>query len=166
MDEVAAAAREIDRLPDRDESIHAIMRGNWHGWDIVPAILQLAAPNAIESLYVATLGFNTRNAAELLRLIDDGRIRSVVFLCSHYFAKASAAEFEILRAGLEARGFPAIAYRTHAKIIAARMTDGKSYVVESSANLRSCHNIEQFAMTESPALFDFHRQWIDEVRRL
>lgn len=163
LEEISAAVGELGRLPDRDESIHALMRGNFHGWDLVPAILQLAAPAVIDELCVATLGFNTRNARELLRLFDEGRILSVAFLCSHYFQKASGAEFEILRAGLVERGQAVFATRTHAKVIAARLSDGRCIVVEMSANLRSCHNIEQYAMTESPDLFEFHRHWIREV---
>lgn len=165
LHEVEAAAAEIDRLPQRDEAIHAIMRGNFHGWDLVPAILRLAKPHTIRALYVATLGFNTANAGELLRLLDDGQIKTVTFLCSAYFQKASAREFEVLRAGLAVRGQTIVATRTHAKILAARLTDKRCIVVESSANLRSCRNIEQFCMTESPELFAFHQHWIDEAVR-
>ena len=52
---------------------------------------------------------------------------------------------------------------THAKILLIELTDGRSYVVESSANLRSCSSIEQIVMTHDRPLFDFHHQWLDEL---
>lgn len=160
--EVANAARELGKLPDRDEIIHCVMRGNFHGWDLVPAILRLAA-QPIETLYLATLGFNQRNAAEMLRLIDDGQIGALTLVCANYMRDASAETFQTLANGLHERGQRIAAARNHAKVIAAKLPDGRAYVVESSANLRSCHNIEQFTLTESPALFDFHVWWIDRV---
>lgn len=160
---VANAAKELQRLPDEEESIHVIMRGNFNGWDLVPAVLRLAAPATIDSLYVATLGFNGANASELLELLDAGTIGSVTFLCSCYFQGSNTQEFERLSVELAKRGHWIKAARSHAKLLVIRLTDGRCIVVESSANLRSCRNIEQFAMTQSPALYEFHRQWMEDV---
>lgn len=160
---VSAAVETIDRLPDRDEAIHALMGGDFHGFSLVPAVLRLAEPEAIEELIVATLGFNAKNAAELLELMDSGKILRVVFVCSHYFQKSCPREFEALRAGLEARGMQITATRSHAKILGIRLSGGRCIVVESSANLRSCRNVEQFMMTESPDLFRFHAEWITKA---
>ena len=38
-----------------------------------------------------------------------------------------------------------------------------AFVVESSANLRSCNNLEQFCLTQSRPLLEFHRQWISRM---
>jgi len=40
------------------------------------------------------------------------------------------------------------------------LTDGRCVVVESSANLRSCRNIEQFTMSHDRALLQFRRSWM------
>ena len=42
-------------------------------WDFVPAVLRLAAPATIRVLNVSELGFSSRNATELIALIDAGR---------------------------------------------------------------------------------------------
>ena len=52
---------------------------------------------------------------------------------------------------------------THAKVLLIELTDGRSFTVESSANLRSCSSIEQITMTQDAALTTFHRTWIDEI---
>lgn len=69
----------------------------------------------------------------------------------------------MLKAGLDRRRQRVAAARTHAKIIGMRMADGRAFVIESSANLRSCRNIEQFVMTQSRSLFDFHEGWMNDV---
>jgi hypothetical protein len=56
-----------------------------------------------------------------------------------------------------------LAMLSHAKILLMQLTDGRSFVAESSANLRSCASIEQITMTHDAALLDFHRNWITEV---
>jgi hypothetical protein len=43
------------------------------------------------------------------------------------------------------------------------MLDASHYVIESSANLRSCRNIEQFTMTNDRELLTFHRSWMETV---
>ena len=40
-----------------------------------------------------------------------------------------------------------VAMLTHAKVVLIETTDGRDFVVESSANLRSCSSIEQITVT-------------------
>lgn len=160
---VANAATHLDTLPAEGESLHCVMRGNYHAWDLVPAVLRLASPATIDYLGVATLGFNRSNAAELLELFDAGQVRRVDFICSCYFRSTSADEFGFLASGLIARRQRIAALRSHAKILLFAMSDGSHYAVESSANLRSCRNVEQFSLTRDRALFDFHREWMGSL---
>jgi hypothetical protein len=161
--DIANAANELGEIPGPEESLHCVMRGNFHGWDLVPAILRLADPATIDCLYVATLGFNKQNAAELLELFDRGQIAKVVFVCSVYFQQSCPGEFEMLHNGLRSRGQTIIAVRSHAKILGVALSDGRRLAVESSANLRSCRNIEQFCFTNSAAPYRFHAEWIDQI---
>ena len=52
---------------------------------------------------------------------------------------------------------------THAKVVLMETSTGGAYVVESSANLRSCASIEQITLTNDAALLAFHRYWINEI---
>lgn len=160
--DVANAAKDLGDLPAAGESVHVIMRGNWHAWDLVPAILRLADGASIARLYVATLGFNKDNARELGELIDAGRIRAVRFVCSVYFRDTTRDVHDYLAELLQERGQALLAMRNHAKVLAMLLDDGRALVVESSANLRSCRNVEQFALSQDRQLFDFHAGWIDD----
>jgi hypothetical protein len=157
------AVAEIASLPGMEESLHIICRGNFPLWSIVPASLTLAAPATIEALHIATLGFSASNAADLLAQVDAGRIKTVAIVASVYFERQNPAEYRIMAEGLAERGQRIAALRSHAKIITLALTDGRRFAVESSANLRSCRNLEQITLTQSPVLHDFHAGWIDQV---
>ena len=157
------AVKDIEELPDFEETLHVVFRGNFPLWSIVRATLALATPAVIESLSLATLGFSKSNATDLFSLIDGGQVQSVNAVCSVYFERQNPAEYKMMADGLSARGQRIVALRSHAKVIGMELSDGRRFVVESSANLRSCRNLEQLSFTQSPPLHDFHAGWIREV---
>ena len=159
---ISNAARHLDQLPAPGESLHCVMKGNFPGFALVGATLRLIAPATIERLDIATLGFSKDNVTELLQMLDSGQIGKVTFLCSCYFkSMADGAEiYDALVRELHARGHTIGAARNHAKIILMQTTGGDHYVVESSANLRSCRNVEAFVMSNDRELLAFHRRWM------
>jgi len=56
-----------------------------------------------------------------------------------------------------------VSARTHAKVIGLAFEPEHFYVIEGSANLRSCNNLEQITMTNNRTLFEFHRRWIQSI---
>lgn len=156
----AAAVQHLKTLPKPGYTLHCIMDGTYNAWDLVPAIATLAG--GIKWGAIATLGFNRRQTKHLLEMLDAGTIGEVWFLCSEYYRSVEPATCKDLEEQLTKRGSKFKAMRTHAKIILADTPAG--YLVnESSANLRSCNNIEQFALTHSAELFDFHKTWLVDV---
>jgi hypothetical protein len=151
----------IQPLPKRRETVHAIMGGDFAAWDLVPAILGIAGKPA-RALYVATLGFNEKNNTHLCQLMAAGDIQAATVLCSDYFAKADAKTYADAKARLAKVGGVLNSTRNHAKILALDL-GADAFVVEASANLRSCNNLEQIAISNDRALFDFHRTWISSV---
>ncbi|HEX4796179.1 MAG TPA: hypothetical protein VH370_20485 [Humisphaera sp.] len=157
------AVRDIAELPALEESLHCVCRGNFPLWSIVPASPKLAAPATITALYLATLGFSSSNAADLFELMDAGQIKTVAIVASVFFQRQNPKEYGMMDAGIRERGQRLVALRSHAKVIAFSLSDGRQFAVESSANLRSCRNLEQFSFTQSPSLYQFHRDWIEQV---
>lgn len=154
------ALRHLEQMPGEGESLHGVICGRYALWELVPALIDRTGQN-IDELFIATLSYGANNAADLLALIDDGRIRSVALLVSYYFKAQNRKLYDSLVPGLLERGHRVLAMRTHCKIILAKMADGSCYVVEASANLRSCKNVEQFCLTRDVGLYQFHRQWLD-----
>lgn len=151
-------------LPTDGETVHAIMGGDFAAWDLVPAIMQLVG-RPLATLHVATLGFNAANSEHLASLISGGRIQTAVVLCSDYFAKSDASTFAEAKAKLESVGAKLVSTRNHAKVLSLDF-GSECYVVESSANLRSCKNLEQLAVTRDRALVEFHARWIRKAAGL
>jgi hypothetical protein len=160
------AAGHLRELPPPGHSLHCVMKGNYNAWDLVPAVLRLAAPAVIDHLDVATLGFNKQNAIQLVTLLDEGRIGSCTFIASTMYWDQERAVCNQLAAALESRPpsrFSAL--RNHAKVILFTMSDGARYVIEGSANLRSCRNVEQFCLLNDSHVHTFHHQWISDLAK-
>lgn len=159
---VAAARAEnaraaIARLPGPNESLHGWMNGSWDAWQVVPRLLELAAPAKIRELNIATLGFNKDNTESLLALIDAGQIGRVTFLCSHFYKSHEGDILSMLDRELVARGGRVAAARSHAKILLFELDDGRCFTWRSSANLRSCRNMEQWDLTHDRGLLEYDR---------
>jgi hypothetical protein len=163
MRRVANAAKHLDGLPAAGETWHLISKGNNSQWDFIPAVLELAAPATIAYLGIATLGFSKSNLEELLLLLDAGTVAQVDFLYSVYFKSVEKSACERLQYELTRRGHRVACCRTHAKIILMQLSSGENFTIESSANLRSCRNLEQSTFSNDAALLQFHRCWMRDL---
>jgi hypothetical protein len=161
---MANALEHIGRLPEPNEAYHLVTEKKYSMGHIIPAVLTLAAPVAISYLGIATLSFSQSNLTDLLSLLDAGQIGKVDFAYSIYFKSNNKADCQRLADELGARdGCRIFAGLVHAKLLLLSMSDGRAFVVESSANLRSCSSIEQFAIFHDPELLRFHRTWLDSL---
>jgi hypothetical protein len=159
----AHAVEHLAVMPAAGEALHFLVGDRVNLWQIVPALLQRFAPQPIAELWVSTLSYGSATAAELLELVDAGRIVRVHLLVSVMFSAKNRALFEELVPPLVRRGHRAAAMRTHAKILAIRFAGGDRLVIESSSNLRGCSCAEQVTVINDAGLYDFHRTWIDRA---
>ena len=157
------AIEHIGRLPAEGESFHMVTEKRYSMMHVIPATLHYAEPTTIAYLAIVTLSFSQANLHDLLTLLDGGQIGKVDFLYSCYFKSNNKADCQRLADELTARGHRVFSGLIHAKILLIELTDGRSFIVESSANLRSCASVEQIAIFHDRGLFDFHRGWIGEV---
>jgi hypothetical protein len=163
LEQVQMAARLLDRLPDDQEAYHIVLSGKFSMWHFVPSIAQIADPHIIDELHVVTLSYSGQNMTELLKMIDNVEIRSVTFTTSTYFAAMNRELYRKAVDALTANGHRIRALLVHAKMLLIRLADGRKFTLESSANLRSCNNIEQAVLTCDAGLYDFHRAWIEKL---
>lgn len=160
---VSNAAKHLNHLPAPGCSIHGIMRGNYSFCDLIPAALTLIAPDRFEYVAATTLGFSRKAVLQLLDLIDSGGVGTIDFICADFFHKSDREICQFADEQLRRRGSRFCSARCHAKIILLLTSSGERYTSESSANIRACRSIEQFALTNDPELFEFHRGWIEEI---
>jgi hypothetical protein len=160
---VANLSKALTKLPAPGETWHIIARGNWPAWSLVPRTLDLVAPARIAWLGVATLGFSKDNADELQQMLDAGDIAHCDLIFSAYFRAHEETLVAYLTQEMTRRGHRIKAIRNHAKILAMQLDDGRGITIESSANLRSCRNVEQFTVTNDATLTAFHRDWMNTL---
>jgi hypothetical protein len=160
---VGVAAETIRALPEPGEYLHVVCGQEFAGFDLLPVMLQLAPAKAFRALHLTTLGFSRDNLAQLELLIRAKQIpaRALHILCGDFFRRADSGLWDIGRLLAREWGFNFKSFRNHTKLILAHI-GSRYFVIESSANLRSCANIETFIFTQSRALYDFHRAWITD----
>jgi len=162
--QAANAVAHVGRLPAPGETIHMVCSGGYSLYHHIPAVLELAAPATIRYLGICTLGFSKDNLERLIGLLDGGQIGTLDFLYSVYFKSNEREICERLAHELGSRGQRVLSMRTHCKLLLIELGDRRDcYVIESSANLRSCKNVEQSTFSNDRALLDFHRQWLNEI---
>ena len=101
---------------------------------------------------------------KLAALIDAGQVKRLAVLCSTYFAAAGidGAIYAQMVELCQKHAFPIAALLTHAKILLMAVGE-RRIVAESSANLRSNHNVEQATILDCPELYDFHAAWMRDL---
>jgi hypothetical protein len=96
-------------------------------------------------------------------LIDSGTVQRLDMLCSDFFRRHDDDIFAELVQEFRERGQRVAAARSHCKVVTMALDDGRRYVLEGSPNLRTNHNLEQFALTRDPALHGWYDAWLDEM---
>ncbi len=145
-------AGQLDPLPQPGETAHLIIHGGVPLSAIIWHIIDQSPP---ADLAISTLGFNRDFVHQLIDRIQTGRVLSANVVCSNYFSRADAVEYEEARALLRPWPCRLTDHRTHAKIAVFG-----HFSLEGSANLRSCRSIENVAVTNDNAVANFHRHWI------
>jgi len=155
----ATAGRLLKRLPRPGETIHFLLDGSFVLASVIPVIIALAGQRCHVTL--ATLGLNRDTVSLLDEMVRDGRIASLRLAMSSYFAAADAATADFAVEVLKQAGAVVAVERVHAKIqLYAPITRPDRYVIETSANLRSCNCVEAAALTNDPKLYNWHDKWL------
>jgi len=163
LEQHLAAVAHLAPLPEPGEILHGVMDGRFSGWSLATAVIELLA-EPIDELVISTLGFNKANADSLVALLDAGTVRSVLLNVSNYFRHSDREIFGRIRHELESRGQRVGITRSHAKLLLLK-TARRHIVIETSANLRSSQNWEQFAISDDAELFAFHKAWLEDLIR-
>lgn len=160
---IKRAAELLEILPARGEILHCLMLGYF---DLLNAVLALLDREGITAnhLRIATLCFSIRNVSELAALLDTGQARKIDLLTSDFQRKHDAAILAAAQQELTiARKQRLAAARSHCKIVLIELEDGRHYVLEGSANLRTSRNQEQFTISQDSELHAFYALWFDQM---
>jgi len=153
------AALDLGEPPKAGEEITLILGGEYHGIDIVVALLN-STDATCEKLTISTLSTNASNAETIAKMMQSGKIGECLIVVAEMFRDKSPDEFARVRKAIEAAGSKIYAARNHSKIVLMQMSDGARYVLHGSLNLRRCHSFEQIAIVNDGELFHFFEEFI------
>jgi len=151
----------IRTLPDNNESIHYISSGRFNYYNIIPRILDDDETECNE-LYFSTWTISHYTINDLLRRYDAGQVGIINGLVGDYLQNRDKALFNYLKVEFEKRNQRYNASKNHAKVVLIKKQN-KHYVVEGSANFTANPRIEQFVISDSEMLYQFHKNWMDEI---
>jgi hypothetical protein len=158
---IRAAADMLTVLPRPGETVHILWTARadlMHG--LVALIEQIGT---VDALRIATLCYNGKNLAELLRLLDSGQVKTLTLLASNFFRSHNPELWSSTVEEFRARGQRAAAARSHCKVVTLAFQSGRRLSIEGSANTRANGNLENLAVTEDAGLHEWHSGWIDEL---
>jgi hypothetical protein len=145
----------LNPLPTAGETVHIIIHG---AVPLSAVIWHVVDQNPPSALTISTLGFSRAFVAELIDRMRTGQITSANVICSNYFSRVDATEYQQARELLAPWPCRLVDARTHAKIAVFG-----HFSLEGSANLRSCRSIENVAITHDENLARFHAEWIHQL---
>jgi hypothetical protein len=158
--QLAQAADALAVLPGTGETVHALMTGRYDLMHLLVCLIERFGP--VDLLRIATLSYNGRNLAEMVRLLDSGAVRQLTLLCSAFFRDHNTELWEETLQEFRDRGQWAAAARSHAKVVTFAFASGQRLTVTGSANLRSNGNVEQVLFADGAGLHDWFATWLDQ----
>jgi hypothetical protein len=160
---IKRAAEVLYQLPGPGESLHAILFGFFDLMNVVLAFLDRIG-SVCTALRIATLSLSKRNATELAALLDAKAVLRLDVLTSDFQRKHDPEILaEVLDLLVVKRTARVAAARSHAKVITLALADGRRFVLEGSANLRTSRNQEQFCLSQDADLYAFFDSWLSEM---
>lgn len=155
------AIEVLNSLPNENESYHVISNGSFDYFNLIPITVELLG-NVCDEFYFSTWTMNLSNTKHLFEMFDAGKIKSIAALVGLYFKKRESNVFNELYEGLKKRNQRIFSNENHTKI--SLLTNGFDYIsICGSANFTANPRIEQFTVHNSKVLFDFHKNWMDEI---
>jgi hypothetical protein len=154
----------IEAPPEPGESIHVISGSKFDFWTWVPVLVDMIG--RAETFYASTWTLNRDTVVELFELCDADKIEpaAVSFVTGIYFKRRETATYATLLAGIRQRGGRYRAFLNHAKVLLLSNEAADAWlVIEGSANLTSNPRWEQYVITNDRALYDFHREWFEDM---
>lgn len=119
----------------------------------------------ITKMHIATLSMSYENVTSLRDLILGDFVDSLDLHVSIYFyAHERRAMVPFIYESLDIDNkFQMVVSANHTKLCLLETEGGRKITIHGSANLRSSDNLEQIEITEDAELYDFNRQYLDEL---
>lgn len=154
----------LEGIPEPGWTYHVISNGSFDFWTWIPVLVDLleAEDHQVDDLWGSTWTANRTNIQELYQLGKSGRIKRGHLMTGIYFKRRETAAYATIVEAVRRLGWRYKAHQNHAKINMLAAGPHR-IVIEGSANWTSNPRVEQYVISNSPQVFDFHAAWMEEV---
>lgn len=149
-------------LPKKEEAVYMVSNARFDFYDFIPALIQIKNKK-VTHLIGSTWIINRTNICGLFELFDSNKIAKIDFLTGIYFKRRESSNYATFVEGMQERGQRLKAALNHSKFFCLQFEDGECYTMQSSANFTENGNIETHVLENSADLFEFHKDWINEI---
>lgn len=147
-------------LQRKDWQTHMILADTLALYDLLPPLLEKAGCPA--TLYLAAQSYNTRLVDCLVYLLQQHPRLKVELMASNYFKRTQAPRVNYTEEVLPPDRVRLHYSELHAKVITAHFPASQYLTIETSANFRALHNLENLTITNSKQHHNHHLQWIQD----
>jgi len=141
---------------------HIISNGGFNYFTFVPVLVDIL--EVADEFYGSTWIMNRNNVIDMIKLYDDGKLKTINILTGLYFRRRQTAVYAELVSSLIDREQRYMSAKNHAKVILLCNYEKQDYfTVEGSANFTSNPRIEQSVLINDKEVFDFHKSWMEDI---
>lgn len=162
----ANAADVFTAVPAIGSSLHLVTNGGFDYWEAVPCLTGhlRAVDSSPVVLHACTWILNREIAVQMLEMVDSGAIERYTLVTGDYFRQRTPDAYGIIAEESLKRGMIFRTAKVHAKVALIEHRATETYLsIESSGNFTNNTNIEQMVVTNDRALYEFHREWIEQI---
>jgi hypothetical protein len=162
FDNAIKMAREV--ILSKNKRYFCLLSGNFIFGDFIESFIMLKKLK-VKNLYISTLSMSKENIDSLANLLIWGAVDNIYLAVSDFFYshnKNTAIPYIYKTLDFDEQ-LDFCVSSNHTKITMIETYCGKKVVMHGSANLRSSSNIEQLMIEHDDDLFDFNKQWLDNL---
>ncbi len=127
------------------------------------AFINLIAQNEIiEELILVIYAINMKAAKNIIDLKENGRIDKLTLIISSILNAGHVVRAKSVQMLID-YNYNITFVNSHAKVTVVR-TNSNYYVIEGSGNLSSNGVIEQYVIDNDRKMYEFSKNWIDEIK--
>lgn len=165
MEQHELVAKQLSQLcikPERGEQYRIVTEKSFNAFAF---ILHLLQTEVIEDMYLAIYRINQPTVAQLIELIESGKIHKATFVISNFFNQTKKPEQWAKWLCDFAEKHPRcnhVYIHNHSKIVCCKTQSGH-YVFEGSGNMSDNARIEQYLYENNEQAYNFHTNWMQSL---
>lgn len=146
--------------PKSGEEIALVVKENCSMWDFAPVFAEQLGE--IREFYGATWRLSKEAAGEFIKLLETGKIKKGYWLLDKYFKQLEPATLYKVESATKEKGWVKIR-RTHIKLMLLNCDPDFISITGSMNMARESKLIESIQIVNDATLFDFYKNFMEEL---